>query len=207
MFDLLARTTQCEGYFKMQNMQCYRGSQLQEHIEDLGKLRIAIFREYPYLYEGNLSYEYAYLSRYTHHPDSLLLRIDDEAGIVGACTGLPLIAENESFQSAFPESERAQIFYIGELLLRPDARGNKIGTTLFAAALERIDPARYPKISLCMVEREHNHPLRPANYISPAALASRFGFVKTEGLMATLTWKDVGDSQETAKPMQIWMKG
>jgi GNAT superfamily N-acetyltransferase len=187
-------------------MQVVRGEAFGEHIEELGQFRIAIFREYPYLYDGDMAYERAYLERYAAHPDSILLRVDDEKGMVGACTGLPLQCEPDTFQAAFPESDREKLFYIGELILRADARSHGLGTQLFSAMLDLIERERYPKICLCMVEREKTHPLRPENYISPEPLARKFGFAKCDLARAELSWRDIGEQHETAKPMQIWYK-
>ena len=37
------------------------GPELEPFIDGLGRLRIAVFREYPYLYDGSLDYEREYL--------------------------------------------------------------------------------------------------------------------------------------------------
>lgn len=37
------------------------GIQVTQYIEAEARLRIAIFKEYPYLYDGNLEYEMRYL--------------------------------------------------------------------------------------------------------------------------------------------------
>ncbi|HRQ91226.1 MAG TPA: GNAT family N-acetyltransferase, partial [Bacteroidia bacterium] len=40
------------------------GDTLRPHLRELGGLRIAVFREYPYLYDGDLDYEERYLETY-----------------------------------------------------------------------------------------------------------------------------------------------
>ena len=41
-----------------------KGKQILDHIDKLAQLRIAIFKEYPYLYDGNFLYEQKYLKTY-----------------------------------------------------------------------------------------------------------------------------------------------
>lgn len=72
------------------SMQIIRGPEIENHIDDLGRFRIEIFREYPYLYDGNIEFERVYLSPYSRNPESLLLILQDAHGIIGACTGTPL---------------------------------------------------------------------------------------------------------------------
>ena len=51
------------------------GDGLLPYLDDLAALRIAVFREWPYLYEGNLGYEANYLGRYAACSDSLTLSL------------------------------------------------------------------------------------------------------------------------------------
>ncbi|MEZ4608155.1 MAG: hypothetical protein R2865_15535 [Deinococcales bacterium] len=58
-------------------------------IPQVAALRISIFRDFPYLYDGNEAYERSYLGRYVSAQDGLLLLVFDGDKIVGASTGLP----------------------------------------------------------------------------------------------------------------------
>ena len=49
----------------------YTGNSIKEIIPDLAKLRIEVFHEFPYLYEGNLAYEENYLSMYVESESSV----------------------------------------------------------------------------------------------------------------------------------------
>ncbi len=46
------------------NFQVLQKEELAACIDDLADLRISVFREYPYLYDGNLEYEKKYLKQY-----------------------------------------------------------------------------------------------------------------------------------------------
>src|SRR3989344_4682367 len=48
-----------------------RGREIIPYIHKIAALRIAIFREYPYLYEGDMSYEERYLLMYSRTEDAI----------------------------------------------------------------------------------------------------------------------------------------
>ena len=93
-------------------MQIIRGPHIARHIEELGRFRINVFREYPYLYEGTLDYERKYLSRYCKDDESILVLRKDEQGILGACTAIPLKSEDPEFISPFADEQPDKIFVI-----------------------------------------------------------------------------------------------
>ncbi len=104
-------------------MEILKGSEIKKHIEDLGCFRIEIFKEYPYLYDGDMQYEKEYLSRYLKSIESILILLKDSQGFVGACTGIPLKDEDTEFIKPFQENRIEEIFYIGKIMVRKDSRG------------------------------------------------------------------------------------
>ena len=62
----------------------FTGRSLEPWLEALGELRIRVFREYPYLYDGTLEYEREYLRRYLDARDSLVVIVTGENGNPGA---------------------------------------------------------------------------------------------------------------------------
>jgi GNAT superfamily N-acetyltransferase len=188
------------------NMQILRGSEIQHYIDQLGRFRIQIFREYPYLCDGSIEYERTYLDRYSRSPNSLLLILQDVLGIVGACTGIPLVDEDPEFQNAFVGENKEEIYYIGEVMLRADSRGKKLGSRLMSTALDLIDSNQFKKISLCTVDRGLSHPREPLGYSPPDYLWKKYGLEKSGNLMAGQDWKDIGQDVETRKPLSIWFR-
>ena len=97
------------------------GSAIAPYIDDLARLRIAVFREFPYLYEGSLDYEAEYLSTYAQSRDSLFVLALEQGRVVGASTGLPLADEIDACKRPFVEGgwNPQRIFYFGESVLLP----------------------------------------------------------------------------------------
>jgi len=102
--------------------------------------------------------------------------------------------------------DTAEIFYFGESVLLPQYRGHGIGVKFFE---EREAAARafgYPLCCFCGVQRPDDHPMKPADYVPLDAFWGNRGYVQRPDLVASFSWRDIGDAAETAKPMVYWMK-
>ncbi|MEZ5580946.1 MAG: GNAT family N-acetyltransferase, partial [Candidatus Competibacteraceae bacterium] len=55
------------------NVQRLSGSAIDPYLSELAQLRIQVFREFPYLYQGSAAYEEKYLKIYAGTPDSVLV--------------------------------------------------------------------------------------------------------------------------------------
>ena len=53
------------------------GRDIEPHIDEVARLRIAVFRDFPYLYDGTVEYEADYLSTYVRSADSLCVLVRD----------------------------------------------------------------------------------------------------------------------------------
>lgn len=185
-----------------------RGDAVDAALDALAALRIEVFREWPYLYDGDLDYERRYMASYRDSRDAILVAALDGDRIVGAATGTPIEDHAEEFGAAIRDAGlRAEdIFYCAESVLLPDYRGQGAGHAFFDA---REDHARAlgRKMSLfCAVVRPEAHPLRNPAYRPLDAFWRRRGYDRIEGLTAEYSWRDIGTGEETMKPMQFWGK-
>jgi len=184
------------------------GENLKSRLDDLGKLRIEIFRAWPYLYKGSLAYERQYLPRYAEAKTGTMIVAEDEGRIVGASTALGLDEEDENVQEPFQKSglDVNRIFYFGESVLLPPYRGQGIGVRFFE---EREAAARghgYAHAAFCSVVRPDDHPARPKNYVPLDEFWKKRGYRKRPELIAQFSWRDIGERAESDKPMIFWMK-
>lgn len=191
-------------------IQCLSGPQIEPYIPHLAALRIAVFHDYPYLYEDENSdaYEASYLARYLKSPESILVLVWDGEKIVGASTAMPLNSEMDAIKQPFltADFDLSTLFYCGESVLLPAYRGQQIGRRFFA---ERENAARekgFTLMAFCAVERPDDHPKRPKNWHPLTAFWQNLGYVKHPELKAFLSWKEIGDNQESTKPMVFWLK-
>jgi GNAT superfamily N-acetyltransferase len=184
------------------------GDGLKERLDDLGKLRIEIFRAWPYLYKGTLAYERQYLPRYAEAKTGTLIVAEDDGRIVGASTALGLDEEDEYVQEPFQKAgmEMNRIFYFGESVLLPSYRGQGIGVRFFDEREKAARDHGYAQTAFCAVKRPDNHPARPKDYVPLDGFWKRRGYQKRPELVAQFSWRDIGEREESKKPMIFWMK-
>lgn len=165
-----------------------------------------MFREFPYLYDGDFAYEEKYLRIYAETPGAVLIIARDENRIVGASSSLPLAAEMNTVQKPFLEAglDISKIFYFGESVLEAPYRGRGIGVAFFQA--REVQAAGYEMTAFCAVERPDDHPLRPKNYVDLHEFWHHRGYRQRPELVCTMLWRDVGEAEETVKRLKIWTK-
>lgn len=183
------------------------GSALAAALDDVARLRIAVFRDWPYLYEGDLEYERNYLSAY-QSPGAVVVAAMDGDRVVGAATGAPMADHAEDFAAAFATRPEplSQIFYCAESVLLPGWRGQGLGHAFFDAREAHARASGFRYSAFCSVMRPEDHPARPADYRPLDDFWRKRGYAPLPGVVATFSWKDVGQGQPTDKSLQFWMR-
>ena len=184
------------------------GAALDAVLDDVARLRIAVFRDWPYLYDGDPDYERGYIATYRDSADAIVVGAFDGARLVGAATGTPMEDHGAQFGAAFEGSgfALADIFYCAESVLLPDYRGRGIGHAFFDAreAHARGLGRRYS--AFCRVVRSDTHPLHPGRYRPLDGFWRKRGYRPLAGVTAEYVWKDIGDDLPTAKTMEFWLR-
>ena len=139
------------------------GDQFANWIEPVADLRIRVFREFPYLYDGDVDYERRYLSRYQSSAGSVLVLALAGDQLVGASTGLPLLDADTTFQAPFKDKgmDLGAIYYFGESVLLPEFRGSGVGHRFFDERERVANEQGYAITTFCAVVRPADHPMRP----------------------------------------------
>lgn len=185
------------------------GNEARAFVNELAELRLKVFWDFPYLYEGTVEYEKKYLETYFKAKNSFILLIKDQQQIVGATTGIVASEEEESFRLPF---ERAgfnpkEVFYFGESVLLSSYRGRGLGKIFFQ---EREAFARslgfVRTLSFCGVVRDEHHPLKPSDYRPLNEFWKSQGFQPQLSMTTTYEWLDRGNNLVTPKTMQYWIK-
>lgn len=186
----------------------HQGVEMLPYILDLAELRMTVFREYPYLYDGSLSYEKKYLHQYIDCRESMIILAIHDDQVVGASTALPLSAETDTLKAPFIEQHYPieKIMYLGESVILPAYRHRGIEESFFKAHFAALQRKDYTLLTFCEVERPLSHPKRPPDYHELNTLWESLGFVKHPELSAPLSWKEVDETIETPKPMVFWLK-
>ncbi len=186
------------------------GAAIEPLLDALARLRIAVFREYPYLYDGTLAYEQRYLREFGRSARSTLAIARDGTEIVGAATATPLLEHGEGDVLAPPLRaagyDPARAYYFGESVLLPAYRGRGIGHAFFDQREAAARALGFPWAVFCAVERPPDHPRKPASYVPHDAFWTRRGYVRRPELVATFSWRDLDEPNESDKRMIFWLK-
>ncbi len=185
------------------------GFELTPHVDALGGLRIAVFREFPYLYDGALEYERDYLQTYVQCPHSLVVLAYDGSRAVGATTCMPMAEEGPEFQAPFVHAgyDLSEICYFGESILLPEYRGHGVGKEFMRRRLAHARSlSGIKRCAFCAVDRPVDHPLRPSDYRPLDSFWQAQGFVRHPELQTTFTWKEIGEETESAKLLTFWVR-
>ncbi len=185
------------------------GEGILPHLNALAELRIAVFRDFPYLYDGSLEYEERYLRTYANSPDSVIVLVRDGQRVVGASSGIPLADETEELKRPFLEQglDVDRIFYCGESVLLAEYRGRGLGVRFFQEREAHARSlARFDTICFCAVQRPADHPRRPANYVPLDDFWQHRGYRQRPELHTEFSWRDLDEATESPKPMVFWTK-
>jgi len=184
------------------------GAAVEPMLPDIARLRIKLFRDFPYLYDGSLGYEREYLSAFATAPGAVIVAVRDAGRIVGASTGLPLAAEHAAFRDPVARAgiDVGSVFYCAESVLEPDYRGRGFGHAFFDAREAHARALGFRCSTFCAVIRPADHPARPPDYRPLDSFWLKCGYAPVPGLVASYSWRDLGAEAETTKELQFWMK-
>lgn len=182
---------------------------LADHLHDLARLRMRVFYDWPYLYDGDEEEERKYLSAFARSKGAVCIAAFDGADMVGASTGLPLVDEHDEIKRPFIEAAIPidNIFYGAESVLLPAYRCGGLyrqfmdGREAHARALGGFD-----RMAFCGVVRPDDHPLKPADAKPLDDVWRHFGYEANETLVCYFPWKDIDQDVETEKPLKFWLK-
>ena len=190
------------------SLESLSGAALLPHLDDVARLRIAVFRDWPYLYEGDVGYERAYLAAYAQSADSVVVLARAGDALIGASTGIPLAHDSAGFQAPFRARgiDVAQVFYCGESVLLPAWRRRGIGHAFFDA---REAHARrlggFGWTAFAAVDRGDADPRRPPGHRGNEAFWGKRGYVRQPGMTMQLHWNEIGMG-EVAHPLTFWLR-
>ena len=127
------------GDKKKLDVKSVTGEDILKILPDLGRLRIIVFRDWPYLYDGTIEYEEKYLEKFAKAKGAVVTAAYDGDQMVGASTGAPMIEHADEFGEPFKKAgyDISKIFYCGESVLLKSHRGYGLGHA-FCPTLQNV---------------------------------------------------------------------
>ena len=184
------------------------GDALAQALPALAQLRMEVFRAFPYLYDGSPEYERQYLRAFTQSRDAVLVAARDGDTIVGCATGSGIGPNHEELIEPLANAgiDLDTTFYCGESVLLPAYRGQGVGHAFFDHREAQARAHGYKRSLFCGVARPADHPRRPADHRPLDDFWRARGYRPLPGVIAEFSWKDLEEAEESAKPMQFWMR-
>ncbi|KAF1710418.1 GNAT family N-acetyltransferase [Pseudoxanthomonas kalamensis DSM 18571] len=185
----------------------FGGEAIAPHLDDVARLRMEVFRDWPYLYDGDMAYERDYLAAYARSPRSLFVLVFEDERVVGASTGLPLLDDTPAFRAPFAggDVDAARVFYFGESVLLPECRGRGIGHAFFDAREVHARRLGYRWTAFCAVDRDDDDPRRPAGHRGNEAFWRKRGYRRQPEMTMQLPWEEPGQG-EVIHPLTFWLR-
>lgn len=190
-------------------IECLSGAAVTPHLAAVAALRIDVFRDWPYCYQGSAEYEARYLSTYAHSPRSLFVLAFDGDAVVGASTAIPLADETAAFQQPFLQRGMAldTVFYFGESVLLPAYRGRRLGHAFFDAREARArELGGFALTAFCAVERGADDPRRPPRHRDNDAFWCKRGYRRQDDMFCRLEWQEIGHEQTSLHDLRFWLR-
>ena len=185
------------------------GAALTARLDALAGLRIKVFRDWPYLYDGDAAYEARYLAAYAASPGALVVTASTAEGeAVGMATCQPGREASERLRASWAAAglDVDRLCYFGESVLLAEYRGQGAGVRFFQ---EREAHARRLGLSIaafCSVIRNENDPRRPRDYVPLDDFWRKRGYTPRPDISTVMHWREVGDTRETPHVLSFWIK-
>lgn len=187
----------------------FKGKKILEFIPQIARLRIEVFAEYPFLYDGDYEYEMRYLEKFSHIQDAIVVAAFNQEEIIGISTGFPFIYESQNLQNVFKQAGRnpQEYFCFGESVLRKSYRGQGIGKKFFDHRedhVKQLDQHKY--ICFYTALKPLNDPKRPTDYRPLKPFWESRGYQEHPELVGEVSYQEIGETEETPKKMVFWIK-
>ncbi|MEO3471810.1 GNAT family N-acetyltransferase [Roseomonas sp. CAU 1739] len=185
-----------------------RGDALRAWLPRLVGLRVAVFRDWPYLYDGSPGYEETYLAAYADSPGAAVIVAIDGDRAVGCATCQPMNEAQARVQAAFRGRglDPARYCYFGESVLLPAYRGRGAGVRFFEMREAHARSLGLPAAAFCAVTRNDNDPRRPKDHVALDGFWGRRGYVRRADVSVVFDWQEVGDDRATPHALGFWVK-
>lgn len=175
----------------------------------MAKVRVEVFKGYPFLAEISVEEEIAYLRKFVQDKDSIAVLVFDEAKIVGVSIGAPFENQEEAFLKLFRSKnlKPSNYFYFGQSVVLEAYRGRGLNHHFFDIREKHVKHLkRFKSICFTSIVRPSTHPLAPSDYSSLANFWEKNGYVKQSDIICYKSWKDREETKQSPKQLMFWIK-
>ena len=191
------------------HVRCFTGSGLKPYIHSIAKLRMEVFKEYPFFEEPDLEKELRFLKKIVLCKEAISVLIFDNTTLVGVSMGYPFNIEEPSLQRPWKErhADIDSYFDFAPSALLKQYRGRGIGHHFFDAREAHVAQyKKYKHICFSALDCPEPDPLRPADFIPLIDFWRKRGYIHHPEIKGSLSWKKIGEPHASEKVMSFWVK-
>ena len=190
------------------------GTRIAEILDDVASLRIELFRQYPYLYDGNLEYERNYLKGLSENDKSFVVAAYMDDQVVGAATALPLSSNAEILDGVRERFFRAGFdpqacYYYSEILVRPSQRRRGISKEFYRRRREMALQLGYSTVCFSALNTEEIDSPAPPDYFDPSEMWRGMGFIQHRDIYVDYEWPTLrpdGTTLDMTHRLYFWTR-
>lgn len=192
-------------------IEVFKGAEIIPYVKKVTDLSLAIYREYPYLYEGTEEEYMPFIEHYAKSELGMACILFDDEKPVGVAIGMPMDTMRKKYQepllSKYPEANINSFFYLGEFLILKEYRGKGFGKQIYVELEQSIKKEKlFKTICFCKIDEFELHPLKPDNYKSLDEFWRKLGFEQVEDLSTSVAWRNINELEDSPHKMVYWIK-
>lgn len=190
------------------SLQAFTGKEAKKYLKQIANIRITMFKEFPYLYEGSLEDEEEYLNIYFSSENSIVLLVLDGDEVVGFSNSIPLNDEMEEIKAPFIKNkiDISKYLYIGEMMIKEKYRNKNLSNIIAKYHEEHAKEKNYSNMVFMTVIRPDDHPLKPENYRPLEPLWKSLGYRILEEMKIKIPWKQIDGDIPQENQLEVWSK-
>jgi GNAT superfamily N-acetyltransferase len=190
-------------------IETFRGKEITPHIDEIVNLWSKIYRDYPYLYDGEDAIYKAHLSGYAKLNDSIICVVFDNKKAVGLAIGIPLTQTREIYQEVFLEKgyELQSIFYLSEFGLQPDYRGKGVEEKMYQKIEDFVlQNGKFKMICFWEINNSLISPQKRSGYVPKEKFWNQLDFTRHKELSFHVHWTNINAKEKTPHLATYWIK-
>lgn len=189
-------------------IETYQGPEIAPYTQQIVKLVDTIYRQYPYLYNGDDAGYIDYLDSYARSKNAIICLVFDGNKIVGIAAGMPMTEAREIYWEPLKKHgyDLNTLFYQGEFGLLPAYHNQGVEEAMFHKVEEFVRKGPYKSIAFWEVESSTSPSQRPENYLPSDPFWKRLGFIRYSELNFNMFWTNINEKKESPHLAVYWLK-
>jgi GNAT superfamily N-acetyltransferase len=181
-------------------VETFHGKEISSHTQQIINLCNMIYREYPYLYNGDDADYTSYLESLSQLNDAIICLAFDDKKAVGLAIGIPMSETRDVYKPPLIKQgyDLNSVFYLGEFGLKPEYRGQGIEEAMYRKIEDFAKKSgKFNTLCLWEIDNSSNSQQQPLGYIPRDDFWKNLNFVRHQDLNFVLFWQNINDNHET----------